>query len=215
MSTFTPKRFFYLSLNTSCANQTERSERSSFQSNSLEYFTILLEVWSEFGQWDPKWDLALFKGNSPTGTVLPSAATQQVSVTPSSSGGPCVSSSQLLSALTKIGAALPSQGRLCLEGIPKVRRWHQKPRRLAQVDCVGCLEAARRVGRRWRCHKAARLCPGKGEPANRAASRTGTCGGTGLPRRRPEACWGQDHGKSLGLIAPQRESYRLRRLFRS
>ena len=151
------------------------------------------------------------RATHPREKVLTSAATEHVSVTPNSStpcaSEGCVTSSPLLSALTKIGAALPSQGRLWLERIPKVGRRHQKSRRLGQVDCMGCLEAARCVRWRWRCHKATWLCPGKGEPANRAASRTGTCRGTGLPRRRPEACRGQDHGKSLGLIAPQRKSY--------
>lgn len=176
-------------------------------------------VWSNFGKWDPKQDLALFKGNSPTGTVRTSATPEYVSATPSSSS-PCASqgcvvSWQLLSALTKIRAALPSQGRLWLERIPEVRCWHQKSWRLGQVDCMGCLEAAWCVRRRWRWHKAPWLCPGKGKPANRAASRTGACCCTWLPRWRPEARRGQDHGKSLGLIAPQRKSYWLRRLFRS
>lgn len=128
----------------------------------------------------------------------------------------CITSSQLLSALSKIRAALPSQGRLWLKRIPKVRRRHQESRRLGQVDCVGCLEAARGVGwRRGRRPEAPWLCPGEGEPANRAAGRAGTCGRAGLPGWCPEACGGQDHGKSLGLIAPQRKSYWLWWLFRS
>lgn len=176
-------------------------------------------MWYKFGKCNLKWDPALFEGNSPTGTVLLPAATEHISVTPNSSSPcackGCITSSQLLSALSKIRAALPSQGRLWLERIPKVLRRHQKSRRLGQVDCMGCLEAARCVRWRWGRHKAAWLCPGEGEPAHRAAGRTGTCRGTGLPGWRPEACGGQDHGKSLGLIAPQRKSYWLRWLFRS
>lgn len=62
----------------------------SFYSNCLEYSTINLLVWSKFGKRDTKQDLALFKGNSPTATVLTSAATDYVSVT-SNSGSPCAS----------------------------------------------------------------------------------------------------------------------------
>lgn len=192
------------------------NQRSQFVEQLFGIFYNSFEVWSKFGKSDPRWDLVLFKGHSPTGMILTCAATDHVSMTPSpcASKG-CIISWQLPSALTEIRAALPSQGRLWLEGIPKVRRRHQKSWWLGQVDCMGSLEAARCVRWRWRCHKAPRLCPGKGEPANRATGRTGTCRSTGLPRRRPEACRGQDHGKSLSLIAPQRKSYWLRWLFRS